>query len=126
MTVHATVKKHSSPNFEVRSVLLLAALVMGAASAARAQTSAPLPAPPNGPSSQMAVSGTADDIPHNRTTAKDLEAAFNRADVNRDGKLSRQEAEHFPALAQRFDQIDTNHDNFISRDEFNQAAGSGP
>ena len=127
MTAHATVKKHSIPNLEVHSVLLLAALVLGAASAAQAQTSStPLPAYPNGPSPQMTTSGVADAIPHNRTTATDLEAAFGRADANRDGKLSRQEAEHFPALVHRFDQIDTNHDNFISRDEFYKAAGSGP
>lgn len=130
-----TVKNHSIPNFgnfdfgnfELRSVVLMAALAMGAAAAARAQNSPPSPtspASPSSPSAQLAPSATAATIPPNRVTRNDLEAAFNRADTNRDGKLSRQEAEHFPAVAQRFELIDTDHDTFISRSEFSSAAGS--
>lgn len=129
-----TVKNHSIPNFgnfdfgnfELRSVVLMAALAMGAAAAARAQTSPPSPASPSSPSAQaqMVPSATAGTIPPNRVTRNDLEAAFNRADTNRDGKLDRQEAEHFPAVAQRFELIDTDHDTFISRSEFTSAAGS--
>lgn len=100
------VKKHSIPNFEMRSVLLLALLTLGTASSVRAQ------APPGAT------------IPPNRATPQDLEAAFKRADTNKDGKLSRQEAEHFPAVAQRFAQIDTDHDTFISLAEFRRAADS--
>ncbi len=37
-------------------------------------------------------------------------------------KLDRQEAEHLPAVAQRFDQIDANHDSFISLAELTKAA----
>ena len=47
-----------------------------------------------------------------------MEAAFARADVNNDGKLSRAEAAHLPAIEARFDQLDTNHDGFLSIDEF--------
>lgn len=112
MTMHTTVKKHSMPNFEARSVLLLAALSLGVVMAARAQTPAAPPA-----NSTVAV-------PHNKVTTQDVEAAFKRADADKDGKLSREEAEHFPALAQRFDQIDANRDRFISREEFLKAAGS--
>lgn len=127
-----TVKNHSIPNFVPNlghffgfgSVVLVAALAMGAASAARAQNSPPSPASPSSPSAQMMPSATAGTIAPNRVTRQDLEAAFNRADTNRDGKLSRQEAEHFPALAQRFELIDTDHDTFISRSEFSSAAGS--
>lgn len=126
-----TVKNHSIPNFvpdfgyfEFGSVVLIAALAMGAASAARAQNSPPSPASANSPSAQLMPSATAGTIPANRVTHKDLEAAFNRADTNRDGKLDRQEAEHFPALAQRFELIDTDRDTFISRSEFSSAAGS--
>jgi len=99
------VQKHSIPNFDMRSVLLLALLTLGTAAAVRAQTP-----------------GAA--IPANRATPQDLEAAFKRADANQDGKLSRQEAERFPAVAQRFEQIDSNRDTFISLDEFSQAANS--
>lgn len=100
------VQKHSIPNFEMRSVLLLALLTVGTAAAVRAQT----------------APGAA--IPSNRATSQDLEAAFKRADLNQDGKLSRQEAERFPAVAQRFEQIDSNRDTFLSLEEFSQAAGS--
>ncbi len=100
------VQKHSIPNFEMRSVMLLALLTLGTATGVRAQT----------------PSGAA--IPANRATSQDLEAAFQRADVNQDGKLSRQEAERFPAVAQRFEQIDSNRDSFISLDEFSRAANS--
>lgn len=99
-------QKHSIPNFEMRSVLLLALLTLGSATAVRAQ----------------ATPGAS--IPANRATPQDLEAAFQRADLNRDGKLTRQEAERFPAVAQRFEQIDSNRDSFISLDEFSRAANS--
>jgi hypothetical protein len=127
MTVQLTAKKRSNhfiPNFEMHSLLLFAALAIAAATAAQGQTGAAAPAKPNSSSGQMAASGTAGMIPPSKATSKDLEAAFNRADANRDGQLSRQEAEHFPALAHRFEQIDTDHDSTLSRDEFNQAAGS--
>jgi len=129
MTMHTTatqLPKHSIPSFELRSVLLVAALAVGAAGAARAQTAPPSPASPTSPPSQMAPSGTssgsAGTVPQNRTTSKDVEAAFNRADTNKDGKLDRQEAEHLPAVAQRFEQIDANHDSFISLAELTKAA----
>jgi hypothetical protein len=128
MTLHTTATqhpKHSIPHFELRSVLLVAALAVGAASAVRAQTAPSSPASPNSPPSKVAPSptqGTAGAVPQNRATAQDVEAAFNRADANKDGKLDRQEAEHFPAVAQRFEQIDTNRDTFISLAELAKAA----
>ncbi|MFC5521885.1 EF-hand domain-containing protein [Polaromonas jejuensis] len=121
-----TVKKHSIPNLEVRSAVLFAALVVaGGIMSARAQTPATATASPPRPAAQLTSAGTTDAIPHNRTTAKDLDAAFDRADTNHDGKLSRQEAEHFPALAPHFDEFDTNHKGFLSREDFHRAAGSG-
>jgi hypothetical protein len=128
MTMHTTAtsaakqSKHSIPGFELRSVLLVAALAAGAAGAARAQTAPPSPASPTSPPSQMAPSATPGAVPQNRTTTKDVEAAFGRADANKAGKLDRQEAEHLPAVALRFDQIDTNHDSFISLAEVTKAA----
>jgi hypothetical protein len=130
MSVSASVKrlsKDSIPNFEICSVLLIAALVLGAAHGAQAQTSSTsTAAPPPGysPPSQMKMSVTAVAIPPNEGTGKDVAAAFQRADTNRDGKLSRQETERFPALLPRFEQIDSNGDHFLSPDEFSRAAGS--
>ena len=128
MTLHTTATqhpKHSIPHFELRSVLLVAALAVGVAGAVRAQTAPPSPASPGSPPSKVAPaapSGNAGAVPQNRATTQDVEAAFNRADANKDGKLDRQEAEHFPAVAQRFEQIDTNRDTFISLAELAKAA----
>ena len=130
MTLHTTehttatqLAKHSIPGSGLRGVLLVAALAVSAAGAARAQTAPPSPASPTSPPSQMAPSAAPSAaVPQNRTTPKDVEAAFGRADANKDGKLDRQEAEHLPAVAQRFDQIDANHDTFISLAELTKAA----
>lgn len=92
------------PNFEVRSVLLLAALTIGTAFAAHAQTSGAAPA--------QTVP------PRAAPTAQDINAAFDRADIDQDGKLTRQESARFPAVEQRFDQIDSNKDQAVSREEF--------
>lgn len=121
-TTATQLAKHSIPSVSgsgLRSVLLVGALAVGAAGAARAQTAPPSPASPTSPPSQMAPSTA---VPQNRTTPQDVEAAFGRADANKDGKLDRQEAEHLPAVAQRFDQIDANHDTFISLAELTKAA----
>lgn len=125
MTMHTIETKRSNhfiPNFEVCSVLLFAALSMGAAASAQAQTSTALPATHHNQPSQVALSGATGAIPPNKTTGKELDAAFTRADTDRDGQLSHQEGEHFPVLAPRFKQIDSNGNGFISRDEFNRAA----
>jgi len=53
-----------------------------------------------------------------------IEAAFARADTNGDGKLSREEAQRFPEIAARFDELDRDHDGFLSFAEF--AAGATP
>jgi len=47
-----------------------------------------------------------------------MEGAFARADLNSDGKLTRAEAVHLPAIEARFDELDTNHDGFLSLEEF--------
>ena len=116
---------HLIPHLQLCSVIVLAAFAISAASLAHGQGAAPsaggaIKKPPT----QMAPMAAADAVPANKVTSQDLDAAFSRADVNPDGKLSRAEAEHFPAVAQRFEQIDGNHDRFISREEFNKAASN--
>jgi hypothetical protein len=44
--------------------------------------------------------------------------AFNRADINHDGKLSREEAARLPAIAAKFDELDKDKDGSLSLDEF--------
>ena len=51
-----------------------------------------------------------------------IEAAFARADSNGDGKLSRDEAQRFPEIAARFDELDRDHDGFLSLIEFSVGA----
>lgn len=140
MTTKAAKKSHSRlqqyfiPNFEMRSMLVIATFAVSAASTF-AQTSARPPALA-GQSNPVAMTAAAERNERAaegftqatqvnvKTGSRSSDAAFNRADTNGDGRLNRQEAEHFPVLSQRFDMIDTNRDAFISRDEFNQAAGN--
>ena len=116
MTTTIKHRKHFIPNFEASSVVLVAALALGtlaAVTASHAQTSPPAATP------APAAAGGA-----SKTSAKDLDAAFGRADVNKDGRLDKKEAEVMPAIAERFGQLDADSDGAISRSEFSKAAGS--
>lgn len=53
--------------------------------------------------------------------AKDMMAAFAKADANKDGKLDIVEAENVPGLVARFKQVDTDGDGTVSRAEFEKA-----
>lgn len=86
-------------SFEARSLLLIATFVMGVAGSAHAQSTA-MP------------SAAAD---------TEVTAAFNKADKNADGKLSREEAAALPAVAANFDRVDADKDGTISSAEFGKA-----
>ena len=47
-----------------------------------------------------------------------IEAAFAKADVNADGKLSKEEAAMLPAIGAKFAELDKNKDGFLSLAEF--------
>lgn len=59
--------------------------------------------------------------PAPRYAAGDLSRAFGFMDGNADGKVSRQEAAGFRGVAKNFDRADTDHDGFLSREEFDTA-----
>lgn len=56
-----------------------------------------------------------------RYSASNLALAFSYMDANRDGKVSRDEAAGFRGVAKNFDRADTDHDNALSREEFDRA-----
>jgi hypothetical protein len=51
-------------------------------------------------------------------------AAFERADANKDGKLSKEESQSLPAIAERFDALDKDKDGALSKEEFAEATKS--
>lgn len=92
-----------------RSVLINArhVLLVTAASfalAAQAQTSSP-----NAPAAQPA-----------QKEAAPAQAAFQRADANKDGRLSKEEAARMPAISTKFGELDTDKDGNLSLSEFAQ------
>ncbi|CAN5654118.1 hypothetical protein BH11PSE7_BH11PSE7_26520 [soil metagenome] len=96
-------RRQSLTNFEATSVLFFA-LMVGCALSARAQVpDAAIPA--NKP----------------KWSAEQIEQSFKLADANKDASISRQEAQRFPAVLKRFDQVDTNRDGLISREEWSEA-----
>ena len=96
-------RQHIMHNFEAKSVSLFGALLF-AANMAQAQA----PAAPNAPRAAAADNAR-------------MTEAFERADKNRDGSLTKDEADMLPAVAQRFEQIDADKSGGISKKEFEEA-----
>lgn len=108
-------------HFEASSVVLFAALTLGTAGAVHAQSSASSTgAAPSktvvGPANATPTAGQATFGGGNASTSSD--AAFQRADANHDGMLSPQEAATLPAIGNRFQALDKNKDQMLSREEF--------
>ena len=69
--------------------------------------------PPQRPSQNAPAQGG--DRAGDKSTA---EAAFQRADADKDGKLSKAEAAKLPAVAARFDELDADKDGSLSMAEY--------
>jgi len=55
--------------------------------------------------------------------AQDAALVFTALDANKDGKVTKAEAQKNAAVAQMFDQADKNKDGSLSKDEFQAAFG---
>jgi hypothetical protein len=126
------VKRRHIDDFEKRSVMLFATLLVGTAlvASARAQpAAAPLPAVTA--TSGATVPGTSelsapakpvvDTASKLRLSAAQVQQAFQYVDTDHDGSLSRKEVGVFPRIERHFERIDTNHDGVISPAEFDEA-----
>jgi len=115
-------------SFDTRSVMLFAALSLGGVSALQAQTQTPTP-PQFGPSEKSAPQAgskpsTGPALVAAPAQSTPASAAFDRADTNKDGQLSAQEAAKLPAIVQRFKELDADHNGTLSRAEFEKGANS--
>ncbi|EJE51491.1 hypothetical protein PMI14_03844 [Acidovorax sp. CF316] len=136
--------------FDASSALLFAVLSIGAITAApsahaqSATNNPPLTAPANATRPAAPSLGVTPPIPHSATTPSPALApqlggtagttqqvqnsqagvAFARADANRDGQLSPQEAVMLPAISEKFEALDRNKDKFLSLEEFALATKS--
>ena len=112
-------KRFRIANFEAHSVALFTTLALSAGLAtAQPNPASSLPAAPKSP---PGTSQANDTIPPNRWTAAQIQDAFRKADQDRDGKISRQEATIWTGLSRQFDLVDTNKDGSISSAEFDEA-----
>lgn len=117
--------RHFIPGFDLRRLVVIAALT-ASVPAVHAQISMPAQGLTQGSPVSVTVAAERTQLPaekmiQTRSAGNPLDAAFKRADTNGDGRLSRKEAEHFPMLSQRFDNVDIDGDAFLSREEFDRA-----
>lgn len=76
-----------------------------------AQPAQPAPRPATQPATQPALQPAP-------VASPDMMAAFKKADANGDGRITRDEAEKMPGMAERFDALDKNKDGALELGEF--------
>ena len=69
----------------------------------------------------VTVGPTAQPLPANRWTAQQIRQAFELADSDGNGELSRAEAQRLPIVPHSFEEMDQNKDGVISRSEYEAA-----
>lgn len=102
-------------SFKSRTLIAGAAIALLSTSAVWAQSTAPAM---GGATPPAAAAPSGGDKP---MSAKDMAAAFTKADGNKDGKLDKMEAEGVPGLAAKFEQVDADGDKMVSKAEFDKA-----
>lgn len=110
--------------FDKRSVLLFAALSLGAVAALNAQKATAGTAPSASTSTSHPAKAAFGPAAPSLSAEQDpaSKAAFAKADANRDGQLSAQEAATLPAIGNRFQQLDTDKNGMLSPEEFHHGA----
>lgn len=112
-------------SFEVLSVVLFSALTFGSTGAVLAQNAAHQ----GHERAQLVASGAATGVQHAPApgaTGNSALTAFQRADANRDGQLSAEEARQLPAVSQRFEEMDADGNGQLSLAEFNKGVQKAP
>lgn len=104
--------------FDTRSVLLFAVLTLGGGTALYAQP-APEGTAPSAAGKPATAFSSANALQAPRAASQ---TAFDRADDNRDGQLSAQEADRLPAIGNRFQELDTDNNGVLSFEEFYEGA----
>jgi hypothetical protein len=84
---------------------------------AHSQTS-PTPAPSAAGVPPSSPAPLSQPLPANRWTAAQIREAFQLADVNGDGQLTRAEAQHLPIMPRTFEESDLNKDGVLTLDEY--------
>jgi Ca2+-binding EF-hand superfamily protein len=88
-----------------------------ALSAAAAQAQTPAPALPAGVQPALPAPVRAP-LPANRWTPAQVREAFQLADANGDGQLTRAEAQHLAILPRSFEDADANKDGVLTFEEY--------
>lgn len=106
--------------------LFLAALAVSAALwAADSLAQAPAPAAVPPPVPPAAASPATPAVPASRWTAAQAREAFQLADADSDGRLTRAEAQRLPIMPRSFEETDLNKDGVLTLPEY-QASFAAP
>jgi hypothetical protein len=104
-----------------RGPVVAAALALAATFTTLAQTTPP---PPAGVRPALPAPVT-QPLPASRWTAAQIREAFQRADMNADGQLSRAEAQRLPIMPRSFEEADQNKDGVLTLDEYQASFARG-
>jgi hypothetical protein len=104
-----------------RATLLLAAC--GCVLAAQAQAPAPSPAASQPALAVPLPAPVTQALPPNRWTPAQIREAFQIADMNSDGQLTRGEAQRLAVMPKSFEDTDLNKDGVLTLDEYQASFG---
>ena len=96
---------------------LLFISVFAIAVSANAQQASPPPELPVGVPPALPAPAT-QSLPANRWTQQQVHQAFQLADANADGQLTRAEAQRLPLLPKSFEDSDSNKDGVLTENEY--------